>query len=86
MKGGVYRMLTFHITDGEFKLSGSINRVEKTERIHPTSCQHSQKQKRGKSSGADHIREIPTLNNSQRQAKHVASITPDKKEKKQLII
>ncbi len=76
----------FHITDGEFKLSGSINRVEKTERIHPTSCQHSQKQKRGKSSGADHIREIPTLNNSQRQAKHVASITPDKKEKKQLII
>lgn len=78
----------FHITDGEFKLSGSINRVEKTERIHSTSCQHSQEQKRGKSSGADHIREIPTLtlNNSQRQAKHVASITPDKKEKKQLII
>ena len=78
----------FHITDGEFKLSGSINRVEKPERIHPTSCQHSQEQKRGKSSGADHIREISTLtlNNSQRQAKHVASITPDKKEKKQLII
>lgn len=78
----------FHITDGEFKLSGSINRMEKTERIHPTSYQHSQEQKRGKSSGADHIREIPTLtlNNNQRQAKHVASITPDKKEKKQLII
>lgn len=78
----------FHITDGEFKLSGSINRMEKMERIQTTSYQHSKEQKRGKSSEADHIREIPALplNNSQRQAKHVASITPDKKEKKQLII
>lgn len=75
----------FHITDGEFKLSGSINRMEK---IQTTSYQHSKEQKRGKSSEANHIREIPALplNNSQRQAKHVASIIPDKKEKKQLII
>ncbi len=52
------------------------------------SLSNTYEQKRGKSSGADHIREISTLtlNNSQRQAKHVASITPDKKEKKQLII
>lgn len=79
----------FHITDGEFKLSGSINRVEKMERIQTTSYQHPKEQKRGKSKvEIDHIREIPALplNNSQRQAKHVASITPDKKEKKQLII
>lgn len=78
----------FHITNGEFKLSGSINRVEKTERMQTVSYQHSKEQKTGKSSDADLIREAPTQKrgNSQRQAKHVASITPDKKEKKQLII
>lgn len=78
----------FHITDGEFKLRGSTNRVEKTERMQTTSYQHSKEQKTGKSSDADLIREAPTQKrgNGQRQAKHVASITPDKKEKKQLII
>lgn len=78
----------FHITDGEFKLDGSINRVEKTERMQTTSCQHSKEQKTGKSSDAYLIQEAPVQKrgNGQRQAKHVASITPDKKEKRQLII
>ena len=78
----------FHITNGEFKLSGSINRVEKTERMQTASYQKSKEQKTGKSSDADRIRETPAQKqgNKQRQAKHVASVTPDKKEKKQLII
>ena len=78
----------FHITDGEFRLGGSINRVEKTERMQTASYQHSKEQKAGKSSDAGLIREAPAQKrgNGQRQAKHVASITPDKKEKKQLII
>ena len=78
----------FHITDGEFKLSGNINRVEKTERMQTASYQHSKEQKTGKSFDTDPIGETPVQkwNNVQRQAKHVASITPDKKEKKQLII
>lgn len=78
----------FHITNGEFRLSGSINRVEKTERMQATSYQHSKEQKTGKSFDADSIREAPAekRGNGQRQAKHVASITPKKKEKKQLII
>ncbi|WP_342384168.1 DUF6047 family protein [Bacteroides ovatus] len=78
----------FHITDGEFKLSGNINRVEKTEKMQTASYQHSKEQKTGKSFDTDPIGETPVQkrNNGQRQAKHVASITPDKKEKKQLII
>lgn len=78
----------FHITDGEFRLGGSINRVEKTERMQTASYQYSKEQKTGKSSDAGFIREAPAQKrgNGQRQAKHVASITPDKKEKKQLII
>lgn len=77
----------FHITDGEFKLSGN-NRVEKTERMQTASYQHSKEQKTGKSFDTAPIREAPVQkrDNGQRQAKHVASITPDKKEKKQLII
>ena len=78
----------FHITDGEFKLGGSINRTEKTERMQTASYQRSKKQKTGKSFDTAPIREVPVQKrgNGQRQAKHVASITPDKKEKKQLII
>jgi hypothetical protein len=78
----------FHITDGEFKLSRSINQVEKTERMQTASYQHSKEQKTGKSFDTDPIGETPVQkrNNDQRQAKHVVSITPDKKEKKQLII
>ncbi len=78
----------FHITNGEFKLSGSINRVEKTERMQTASYQRSKEQKTGKSFDADSILEAPAQkrDNGQRQAKHVASITPEKKEKKQLII
>ena len=78
----------FHITNGEFKLSGSINRVEKTERMQATSYQHSKEQRPGKSFDVAPIREAPAhkRGNGQRQAKHVASITLKKKEKKQLII
>lgn len=78
----------FHITDGEFKLSGNINRVEKTERMRTASCQHSKEQKTGKSFDTDPIGEAPVQKrgNGQRQAKHVTSITPDKKGKKQLIL
>ena len=78
----------FHITDGEFKLGGSINRMEKTERMQTASYQRSKEQKTGKSFDTAPIREVPAQKrgNGQRQAKHVASITPDKKEKKQLII
>lgn len=78
----------FHITDGEFKLGARMNRVEKTERMQTASYQHSNEQKTGKLSDTGLIREAPAQKrgNGQRQAKHVASITPDKKEKKQLII
>lgn len=78
----------FHIADGEFRLGRSINRVEKTERMQTASYQYSKEQKTGKSSDAGLIREAPAQKrgNGQRQAKHVASIIPDKKEKKQLII
>lgn len=78
----------FHITDGEFKLGVRMNRVEKTERMQTASYQHSNEQKTGKLSDTGLIREAPAQKrgNGQRQAKHVASITPDKKEKKQLII
>ena len=78
----------FHITDGEFKLGRSINRMEKTERMQTASYQRSKEQKTGKSFDTDPIREVlvQKRGNGQRQAKHVASITPDKKEKKQLII
>ncbi len=78
----------FHITNGEFKLSGTINRMEKTERVQSTSYQHSKEQKTSKSFDTDPIREAPAQKrgNGQRQAKHVASITPNNKEKKQLIL
>lgn len=78
----------FHITDGEFKLGARMNRVEKTERMQTASYQHSKEQKTGKLSDTGLIREAPAQkrDNRQRQAKHVASIIPDKKEKKQLII
>ena len=39
----------FHITDGEFKLGGSINRTEKTERMQTASYQRSKEQKTGES-------------------------------------
>lgn len=78
----------FHITNGEFRLGGSINRMEKTERMQTASYQHSKEQRPGKSFDVAPIREAPAekRGNGKRQAKHVASITLKKKEKKQLII
>ncbi|CAH2756399.1 hypothetical protein BUAKA3JSW_01288 [Bacteroides uniformis] len=78
----------FHIADGEFKLGGSISRVKKTEGIQTSSYLHSKEQQTGKSPDAEHLQDIPALrrNNSQRQVRHVASIAPDKKGKKQLNI
>ena len=56
--------------------------------MQTASYQRSKEQKTGKSFDTAPIREVlmQKRGNGQRQAKHVASITPDKKEKKQLII
>lgn len=78
----------FHITDGEFKLGARMNRSEKAETFQLTPKPHSGQPKTGVSTDAAHKWDTPAQkqDNRQRQAKHVASITPDKKEKKQLII
>lgn len=78
----------FHITDGEFRLSARMNRSGKAEMLQLTPKPRSAQPKTGASADADRIRETPAQKqgNKQRQAKHVASVTPDKKEKKQLII
>ena len=78
----------FHITDGEFRPGARMNRSEKAETLQLTPKPHSGQPKTGVSADTAHKRDVPAQkqDNRQRQAKHVASITPDKKEKKQLII
>lgn len=78
----------FHITDGEFRLGARINRTERVETLHPVLHPHSEEEKTGKSPETYRKQETPKQKPSdrQRQAKHVASITPQNKEKKQLIL
>ena len=78
----------FHITDGEFRLGARINRTERAETLHPVLHPHSEEEKAGKSLETYRKQEAPKQKPSdrQRQAKHVASITPQNKEKKQLIL
>ena len=74
--------------DGEFRLGTRINQTERVETLHPVLHPHSEKEKIGKSPETYHKQEVPEQKTSdrQRQAKHVASITPQNKEKKQLIL
>ena len=78
----------FHITDGEFRLGARINRTERAETLHPVLHPYSEEEKTGKSPETYRKQETPKQKPSdrQRQAKHVASITPQNKEKKQLIL
>ena len=78
----------FHITDGEFRLGARINRTERVETLHPVLHPHSEEEKTGKSPETYRKQKAPKQKPSdrQRQAKHVASITPQNKEKKQLIL
>ena len=78
----------FHITDGEFRLGARINRTERAETLHSVLHPHSEEEKTGKSPETYRKQEAPKQKTSdrQRQAKHVASITPQNKEKKQLIL
>ena len=77
----------FHITDGEFRLGARISRTERMETSHPMSRPHLEEVKTGKSPET-YRQEAPEqrMSDSQRQVKHAASITPQKKEKKQLIL
>lgn len=78
----------FHITDGEFSLGGRISRTGRMETLHPMSHPHSEEVRTGKS--PETYRRQETLgqkpSDRQRQARHIASIAPQKKEKKQLIL
>lgn len=78
----------FHIMDGEFRLGGRINRNRKVETLHPMSHPHQEEEKAGKSPETYFKREVLEQETSgrQRQAKHVASITPTPQKKKQLIL
>lgn len=70
----------FHITDGQFKLGGRINRTtEKVETPELTPHSHS---KESLTDGESEKEE----RKGRRTAKHVPPVTPPKKEKKQLII
>lgn len=78
----------FHITDGEFRLGARINRTERMEKLHPRSYPHSEEEKTHGLPETHYRQEAPEqrMSDRQRQAKHAASITPQKKEKKQLIL
>ncbi|WP_270411492.1 DUF6047 family protein [Bacteroides eggerthii] len=78
----------FHITDGEFRLGARISRTERMEKSHLMSRPHSEEVKTGKSPETYRRQETPGQKPSdrQRQARHVAPIVPQKKEKKQLIL
>jgi hypothetical protein len=78
----------FHITDGEFRLGARISRTGSMEKSHPMSRPHSEEVKTGKSPETYRRQETPGQKPSdrQRQARHVAPIAPQKKEKKQLIL
>lgn len=78
----------FHIMYGEFRLGTRINRTERVETLYPVLHPHSEEEKIGKSPETYHKQEVSKRKPSdrQRQAKHVASIIPQNKEKKQLIL
>lgn len=78
----------FHITNGEFRPGARINRTESVESLRPALHPHSGEEKVGRSPETGQRQEAPQQKTSgrQRQAKHVASVTPQNKEKKQLII
>ena len=70
----------FHITDGQFRMGGRINRItEKVETPELTPHIHSQE---NLTDGEPEKRE----RKGRQTAKHVPPVTPQKKEKKQLII
>mgnify|MGYP000019039115 FL=1 len=75
----------FHITDGEFRLGTGVSR---SVQMQLPAERHSEQCKTGNSPDYASKREAPGRKegNGQRQARHVPSVTPDKKEKKQLII
>ena len=71
----------FHITDGQFRLGGRINRVaEKVEIPERTPYRHSEENL------PDGKPEKEERKGGRQTAKHVPPVTPQKKEKKQLII
>lgn len=78
----------FHITDGEFRLGARMNWAERAETLRPVLHPHSEEEKAGKSPETYRRWEAPEQKPSdrQRQAKHVASITPQNKKKKELIL
>ena len=78
----------FHITDGEFRLGARISRTERMEMSHPVSYPYSEEEQTGGLPETHYRQEAPEqrMSDSQRQVKHAASITPQKKEKKQLIL
>lgn len=78
----------FHITDGEFRLGARIGRTERMEMSHPVSYPYSEEEQTGGLPETRYRQEAPEqrMSDSQRQVKHAASITPQKKEKKQLIL
>lgn len=71
----------FHITDGQFRLGGRINRItEKVEIPERTPYRHSEENL------PDGKPEKEERKGGRQTAKHVPPVTPQKKEKKQLII
>lgn len=78
----------FHITDGEFRLGGRINQTGRVETLRSMPHSHLEEKKTGKPPETYLKQEAPEQETSdrQRQAKHVAFIAPQKKEKKQLIL
>ena len=78
----------FHITDGEFRLGARISGTGSMEKSYPMSRPDSKEVKTGKSPETCRRQETPEQKPSdrQRQARHVAPIAPQKKEKKQLIL
>ena len=78
----------FHITNGEFRLGGRINRTGRVETLRSMPHSHLEEKKTGKSPETYFKQEVPEqeMSDKQRQAKHVAFIAPQKKEKKQLIL
>lgn len=70
----------FHITDGQFKLGGRINRI--TEKIEiPELTPHSHSE-----NNLPDEKPEKKERKGRQTAKHVPPVTPPKKEKKQLII
>lgn len=79
----------FHISRGEFKLGGRINRTEEAETLQQPPQSRSRQSKTVQPSDTAGKREAPSQKREgggQRQAKHVASVSRPNREKKQLII